>query len=528
MSKLSKVQRQELTRHLKAASREIDELLAGETYGSSEEPPPPPRPQDPPAQVWIPDMTEMQAKVWDDPASFILLYGEKGSGKTIIAGHRIIRHAYENDNALVLIVAPSIRTGAEGIWYDIDSLLLPAWKQGIGLEYSDSKLDPNTKDRHRWILNRFGGWSKLLLISIPSPSQVADRIKGPAPSMVYVDELTNCRGREYFTFPSAQLGRRRGIVGPQQYIASCNPEGPSHWVYKVFFEECVNQETGVRDPRYAVYHLRGLDNRFLLRENPGYFDHLQAVLAGDEIERRRLIHGEWIDRPAGDAIFRGYYIPQIHVRGDALKGIGLRPQPGYIASVGYDLGQVHNSVTFMQLVPSKDKPVWIVFDEIDHRHERILYRHLARRIVERLNHWNRVCGTEFYYEHIADESAVNQWRPGGEGSFDAWDLERFSAGRIQIKGCPKGRGSVAARVRAVQSKLAQEELFVSDLCQHTKDCLTNLAQDEYGLPLRSVYLHKFDSMTYPMLYNELGPGSFGLPNADTRARIYQAGYAQRL
>ena len=190
------------------------------------------------ATPWHPDLNPTQQKIFDDSSRFVLGYGEKGSGKTIGFGHKVIRHAYENNNALVMILSPSIRTGAEGIWHDLETLVIPAWTEGIGLESSSAKLDPNTKDRHRWIGNRHGGWSKLLLISIPYAAAVETRIKGPAPSMIYVDELTQCDGKEYFTYPAAQLGRRRGIEGPQQYCASCNPEGPSHWVYRTFFEDC--------------------------------------------------------------------------------------------------------------------------------------------------------------------------------------------------------------------------------------------------------------------------------------------------
>ena len=71
--------------------------------------------------TWTPDLNPTQQKIFDTPSRFVLGYGEKGSGKTIAFGHKVIRHAYENDNALVLIVAPSIRTGSEGIWHDLES-----------------------------------------------------------------------------------------------------------------------------------------------------------------------------------------------------------------------------------------------------------------------------------------------------------------------------------------------------------------------------------------------------------------------
>lgn len=107
-----------------------------------------------------PDLNTTQKKIFDDSAGFILGYGEKGSGKTIGFAHKLTRHLYEEENALVLIIAPSIRTGSEGIWHDLDTLVLPLWEEGIGLEYTEAKLDPNTKDRHRWIRNRFGGWTR--------------------------------------------------------------------------------------------------------------------------------------------------------------------------------------------------------------------------------------------------------------------------------------------------------------------------------------------------------------------------------
>ena len=36
-----------------------------------------------------------------------------------------------------------------------------------------------------------------------------------------------------------------------------------------------------------------------------------------------------------------------------------------------------------------------------------------------MDYWNKKLGYEFNYEHISDNSAINQWHPGGEGSYDA-------------------------------------------------------------------------------------------------------------
>ena len=469
--------------------------------------PPPPRGRAREARGWEPDLNPTQKLVFDETAENVVGHAEKGSGKSVGFGHTIIRHSYENDNALSLVITPSIRTGAEGIWYDLETLILPQWRDGFGLEYTSSKLDPNTKDRHRWIRNRFGGWSKLLLMSIPHPSMVEDRVKGPAPSLVYVDELTNCNGREYYDFPAAQLGRRRGITGPQQFLASCNPKGPSHWVYQLFFVEKAG------DPHFKVYHVPITEN--LHRLPAGYVERLQRIFKNNPTEWDRLIKGLWVDVPTGDGLFQGFFVPKLHVRGDARQGLVLRPRAGFPVFVGYDLGQVFNSSTFLQMIPTREgKVIWIAFDEVDFLGEKILYRNMARLLIERMRFWRRKLDYSFKFIHIADESAINQWRPGGDGSYDAWDFEqKFNEearrggdlDTVKLVGCPKGAGSVEARVRMLQAKLAQEEFAVSALCGNTVNMLTHLESDDQdaGRPKRGKWIHKFDSVTYPMFKMEV-------------------------
>jgi hypothetical protein len=472
---------------------------------------------------WHPDLNPTQEIIFNDASNFILAYGEKGSGKTIGLLHRLTRHCYENRNALALIISPSIRTGAEGVLFDLESLVLPAWKEGIDLEVTASRLDPNTKDRHLWIANRFGGWSKVLLVSIPYAEAVEPRIKAIAPSFIYVDELTNCKGREYFTYPAAQLNRRRDIEGPQQYTASCNPEGPSHWVYHIWFDECVDEDTGSRDSAFAVHHVPISENLHRLPQT--YLASLERILAHDPIEQRRLIHGEWVDRPSGTALFKEYFQPHIHVKGDALSGHGLLPVKGHPIAIGYDLGQVNSSITFLQHVPTRDRLVWMVFDEVDSIGVKVLYKWLVKRVVERMDYWREKVGYNFKYIHISDDSAINQWHPGGSGSFDAWDVERFSDGQIKLIPCPKGKGSVEARVRLLSAKLFQEEIFISAVCTNTTDMLIHLNSDKQNptKPRRSKYLHKFDSLTYPIFKLEFNGTRNILPSAQVRPNIITCG-----
>ena len=487
-------------------------FFGAEALEPSDAPPPPSVPRasldEPPD--WTPDLNPTQQKIFDDPSLYVLGYGEKGSGKTVGFGHKIIRHLYENDNALGMIITPTIRTGNEGMWHDLATLILPAWKEGIGLEFTESKLDPLTKDRHRWIRNAHGGWSKLMLLSIPYSTQVEARVAGPAPSLVYVDELDKTDGEEYYTFPSAQLGRRRGIDGPQQFLASCNPKGPSHWVYKVFWVDHANQETGERDAGFAVYHVPISENKHRLPE--GYVERLMALFKNDPTETARLIHGEWIDRPTGSGLLKNFWNAAVHLKGVAQKGTGLRPMRGFPIIIGYDVGQVYSSITLMQRVLAGNKVIWLVFDEVDHLNERVMYRNLALEVIARMRFWVKKVECPFTFVHISDESAINQWRPG-EGSYDAWHFEKefnrvaeeFGNRKMKMVGCPKGAGSVAARVLLLQTKLSQEELFVSATCKNTQETMLHLEEDpkEPSKPKRSKFLHKFDSLTYPIFKYEV-------------------------
>jgi hypothetical protein len=514
------------------ASKTEDALLAEAiafAYGNEPiEPidaPPPPRATPPPPKLWEPDLNFTQRKIFHDPAPNVFGFGEKGSGKSIAFIYKAVRHAYENDNALILFMSPNIRAGNEGVWYELETLVLPAWNDGIGLEYTESKLDNLTKDRHRWVKNRFGGWSKLLLMSIPHSSMVEARIKQMSPSMIVAEELTDCDGPEYFDFPSLQLGRRRGITGPQQYCASMNPKGPSNWVYKLLFDDHAD------DPDFSNYHVPITENRHRLPK--GYIERLEKNLKNKPILRARLIDGEWIDMPTGEGLFKEYYIPQIHEKGDFIKGLGLLPLTGFPCIITYDLGPKWSSVTFEQCIPKKTGgSIWLIFDEVDKLGEKILYKKLAWEVMERMAFWRKRMGYEFQYIHITDESAVNQWRAGGEGSYDAWEFEKQynrdakEKGERPVKmlGCPKGDGSVTARVVLLQGKLFQEEVMVSALCRNTIAMLLNLeAKDDEGdMPKKGKWLHKFDSVTYGMFRTEMR-GMAGVRAGQTAPRLIRCG-----
>lgn len=490
---------------------------------------------------WAPRLNPVQQKAYDSVADYILMYGEKGSGKSTGGIHALIRHCYDEEEALALVVAPAIRTGKEGVFYELQKAL-DIWKNGnlapdgetrvdggMGLEFTEPTLDAQTKDRHLFIYNRHGGKSKVILISIPYEESVSKRMKALSPSFVYIDEITELGGKDYFTFISAQLGRRKKIKGPQQYYASCNPEGPSNWVYEVFFMDCIDAETGVRDPKYEVYHLKVSENVHNLP--PGYLERLDRTIK-DTTDRARLIEGRWIDRPSGDAIFKDYFNQDLHVRpplgsDEHRRGMGLTPHQGLPIILGYDPGPNNYCITFMQMIPVKDRGVlWIVFDELIFVGEHRPDFYVAKRLLERMDFWTEKTNGACSFVHIGDQSAFTHQR--NDGSFDATRMKTLTNNRVIMRPFAQNmdsKGSVPARIGMLRALMSNNCFFVSCTCPKTIEALRLIASkkqkpgdydDMAGLtPKRSPYLHPFDSLSYPIFFTQLYPSAFALQVDDT-------------
>lgn len=516
-----------------------------------------PAPEQPPelAEIgmWFPRLNPTQQEEFDSLAKYILTYGEKGSGKSIGGLSALVRHCYEEEEALALIIAPQIRTGKEGVIYDLE-WILDIWKNGnidptdkdrrlrldvgMGLDYTAPKLDPQTKDRVIFIGNRHGGWSKVILMSIPYAEVVEKRMKSLSPSFVYVDEITELDSKEFFVYVAQQLGRRRGIKGPQQYVASCNPEGPSHWVYQVWWIDCIDAETGQRDPDYAVFHVPIAENYDNLP--PGYIEGLKKLYR-DETDRKRLLDGEWVDRPSGDAIFRSYFKPEIHVRGDRLLGKFLTPRPGIPIIVNYDPGPRNYCIAFQQMIPTKERTIWTVVDEINFVGEFAADEVIAKKLVERMAYWDGWLKdkhkTEAKYVHIGPEDAFTHMR--SHGDYDSERMKKltkqFSNGKyvVRMRKCPAPANSVPQRVRMMIGMFLSDEFFISAMAPKTAEAFKLLTSEKAkpgkadtfdGLrPQRSPYLHPFDAASYGPYYFTLHPSMVVLQTSSAQAGGPNAG-----
>ncbi len=502
---------------------------AFEVLGKLIRPPPPP----PPTKVkdFMPSLTPAQTKLFFDEARYILSWSEKGSGKTVGSLHKLVKHCYDNRNALALIlVRVKSMANKGGAWDKLQSWVLPEWAQGLGLNYTEVKMDPQHNE-FIWIQNQHGGWSMVVVISAPHANQLRDRIRGYEPSFVFADEMTSMDDEIYFSSVAAQIGRRPFVEDIQQFVGACNPEGPSHWVYKKWFEEAFDEETGEWDKDFSNIYFPIDDNRKNLTE--GYIDSLEKIYKNNPTEFARMVSGEWIDKPSGDGVFADIYNPVIHMRpvdaeGKPVKGQRILPDPNHPIIIGLDPGSVNNAFIFEQYMLVDGRMKWVIFDELVTLRKRIDYKDFIPMVMRRIKFWRermKSNADRMPQIWISDNSAFNQYR-AAQGTFDVLEIEKiYEANRVKyglepmkVKQCPKPAGSVVARVNIGQQKLNQDDVIVSTGCPKVHKMFLQLVSkgQKPGEPFDpeaamtpkkpSDHGHTWDATSYPWLAAALTPG----------------------
>ncbi len=477
---------------------------------------------------WRPSLTPAQSQLYDCDVRRILAHAEKASGKTIGCLNKLVKHCYENDNACaVVFVRVRAQAGEGGAWEKLSKQVLPEWSQGdYHVEYSEVKYD-RQHNEYRMLTNRYGGESKMVLVSCPAASQLEERWPGIEPSFVFADELTTCDDIAYFRSIDQQIGRRPFVQGVQQYVAACNPAGPSHWVYKLFFEDCFDEETGVHDPSFTTIYFPITENAKNLQ--PGYIEGLKSTYRGDPTMALRMIAGEWVDHPTGEALFGELYSAASHIRPltkEAMPdfGKGLLPSETHPFVIGIDpAGGVNNAWIFMNWIPMEGRMKWIPFDEIVTIKKKIKWDDFVPIVMRRIVWWREQIKAKPPLVLISDNNAFNQYR-ATTGSYDIltiediWEKRRAEYGleAIKVKQAPKFQGSVRARVSILQSALAANEIVISARCTKLQAMLTQLESEKQSktaafdperamTPRRCAHLHPFDALTYPMLCASVAP-----------------------
>lgn len=209
----------------------------------------------------------------------ILLSGSYGSAKSIEMAHLAITHCLFNPKAVAMLARKAMPDLKATIFKEV-------------LEHLDETSDPNVKrplveGRDYWVNNSgspsvtFSNGSRIETISWADKKYKKGRSRKF--SFLIFEELTenNQDDREAFMTLKARL-RRLPHVKENVLIAATNPDSPSHWAYKYFFEE--------KAPTKFVFKSVTTDNPFL---DPIYIEQLKRDLDPRAIQR--YIYGEWIE-----------------------------------------------------------------------------------------------------------------------------------------------------------------------------------------------------------------------------------------
>ncbi len=273
------------------------------------------------------------------PADIVIFGGAAGGGKSYALLLEGLRHINNPDFGAVIFRKNANQIMSEGgLWdtaADIYSLIgakpsrnpRPTWRFKSGAKISFAHLEYE-KDKHAW--------------------------QGSQITFIGFDELTHFTEGQFFYM----LSRNRSVCGIDPYIrATTNPDADS-WVAE-FISWWIDNDTGYPIPERSgvlrwMFRLNNRiywgnspdelvselgedvctyddcksvtfiasklsDNKILMEKNPGYISNLKAL---PEVEKERLLNGNWKIKPAAGLFFKRSQVNLIdNVPDDVIKWV---------------------------------------------------------------------------------------------------------------------------------------------------------------------------------------------------------------
>ena len=201
----------------------------------------------------------------------ILLSGSYGSAKSILMAHLAITHCLFYPKSVAMLARKSMPDLRATIFKEIlEHLDCDGLVEGVDYKINQTNASIS-----------FSNGS--IVESISWADKKYKKGRSRKISFLVFEELTenNEEDKEAFMTLKARL-RRLPHVSENVLIAATNPDAPSHWAYKYFFEE-------KQDTKF-VFKSITTDNPFL---DPIYIEQLKRDL--DPRAVQRYIYGEWIE-----------------------------------------------------------------------------------------------------------------------------------------------------------------------------------------------------------------------------------------
>lgn len=235
----------------------------------------------------------------------VLFGGAAGPGKTDCLVMEATRHVNHQDYHGIIFrrTFPRLQEIIDRCW---------RWYPIIGGQYRATE--------HRWY---FPSGGKVTLSHMQHENDMYDH-QGKEYHFAGFDELTQFTESQYLYIFSRVRGVNPDI--PLRIRSTTNPGGIGHnWVKARFIELSKPGETHI-DPNTGLSRVfipaKITDNPMLIANDPGYVKRLEAL---PEIERKRLLHGDWES-------FEGQVFPELSQRVHGCHPFEVPPEwPKYMA-----------------------------------------------------------------------------------------------------------------------------------------------------------------------------------------------------
>ena len=255
----------------------------------------------------------------------LLFSGTIGSAKSLLAAHIIVCHCVENTRARFLLGRLTLP--------DVKATIFNLVCEHLDGSQFVKGIDYFVREDTGYIYFRNG--SEIICRSWADKKY--EKVRSLALSGACIEEAIENRGdhQRAISEIKQRVGRLPHIKN--NIIIYCtNPDGPSHWLYKYFFES----DSKTRH----VYKSKTEDNPFLPE---WYIEQLKKDL--DPREARRMLYGEWIEINK-ERIYYAYDIDANFIKKDYILNTNLPISISFDFNIGHNkpmscvFGQ-HNPVT---------------------------------------------------------------------------------------------------------------------------------------------------------------------------------------
>lgn len=481
---------------------------------------------------WLPSLSPKGYSVFFCQSRYILCHGSRKATKSNSIQHKLLKHCYDEDNAIIGIIVKGQRGAVgTGVWDQLCGKhgVVNEWIAANQMKFvTEPTMKSDTKMRYFRVTNRHGTVSEVQLHTLQRDADV-ESFKDTNFTLIYMVEADHFDQVETMTALIEQLRSPTVRHENRQIILDCNPPpiGKRHWIYKEFMRD-LGDQTESASPLHWNLNFTVDDNPFISEaEKKELYD--RSAHNKNRLERN--YYGRWVEDASG-GLFTDQFRPGFHVIGDydnpvpALRTI-LTPSRGcHEFPCGWDLGDSKNHAIVLG-AKEADASGWHirVIDELVSIEIQRKVASVTDEMVEKIEHWRKFQKTQapdtaLDWRHWSDPSADRHLAVGaGSETLEVWNQ---SDHLIRLIGVKKGNHSVPKRITLLQRLLFSNRLFVSASCVHTIQMLKMLkkgrAPTDYIDP-KSPYRHVFDALTY-MLMQEV-PMAFVEEDVDSTPREHR-------